>query len=414
MLVVRADASDLSDGRRLSRAFAWTLSALHGQFRQMAGERSGRALAERFNNYAVAAGWPISIAQDGVETHVPEDSSLIERGEVYAAALTLYLDLIAGEIGETSTGQALQRAYDRLPWEEREIGAQYLLRNVERAAALGHAFQSTRRDYYGLLRRMPLFATVSDDELDLLLSRLEPERHPAGKVIVHQGERGERFYVIRQGHIEVTQKDETGVTRSVNHLDRGGFFGEVALLRDAPRNATCRATVPTETLSLSRQDFDAIVRHRFSLRDKVDRSLARAELLRRLPLFAELDGLQIQRVAAQLQERKLDVGQVFIRQGELGDTFYIIESGRAVVFVSQDGLERVVAERGPGEYVGEIALLLAVPRTASVRTLEATQLLILGRTEFEQLVAEHLFIGRGLEQESSRRMIHLRRAVPQA
>jgi CRP-like cAMP-binding protein len=339
---------------------------------------------------------------------------LIERGEQYALALALFLDLVAQEIGERGTVRALQRAYDGLPWEEREIGAQYLYRHVKRAGALSQAFQATRRDYRGLLRRMPLFATMSDQEIDLLLARLKSERHPAGRTIIRQGDVGDRFYIVRRGHVEVTQRDDRGVTEIVNQLDRGDYFGEVALLRDAPRNATCRATIPTETLSLARHDFDRLVRERFALRDKVDRSLARAELLRRLPLFAELDGLQIQHVAAQLQEEELEPGAVFIRQGELGHTFYVIESGRVEVFVTSEGGERAIVQRGPGEYVGEIALLLEVPRTASVRTLEPTSLLVLQKGDFDRLVGEHLFISRGLEQQSSRRMIDLRRAVPQA
>jgi CRP-like cAMP-binding protein len=261
---------------------------------------------------------------------------------------------------------------------------------------------------------MPLFATMSDEDLELLLSRLRQECHPPGKAIVRQGEVGDRFYIVRRGHVEVTQRDEQGMTQVVNQLDRGDTFGEVALLRDQPRNATCRATVPTETLSLSRHDFETLVKSRYSLRDSLDQSLARAELLCRIPLFAELNGLQIQHVAAQLQQENWGAGEFFIRQGEVGETFYVIESGRVQVLVSSDGQERVITERGPGEYVGEIALLLEMPRTASVRTLEPTSLLALHKADFDRLVSEHLFISRGLEQETSRRMIDLRRAVPQA
>ena len=84
----------------------------------------------------------------------------------------------------------------------------------------------------------------------------------------------------------------------VDQLDRGDYFGELALLNDAPRNATCRATVPTELLSLSRIDFERLVKVRFALRDTVDHSIARAGLLRRVPLFADLDAHQIQLIAA--------------------------------------------------------------------------------------------------------------------
>ncbi len=321
---------------------------------------------------------------------------------------------MAQEVGEKLTVRALQRAYDGLPWEEREIGAQYLFREVDRAEALSREFQATCQDYQALLRRMPLFATMDEAEITLLCSRLREEHYSPRQVIIRQGERGDRFYIIKRGHVEVTVRDERGVSEVVNQLDRGDTFGELALLRDAPRNATCRATLPTEVLSLSRQDFDRLVKARFALREKVDRSIARTDLLRRMPLFAELDALQIQLMAAQLREETYEPGAIIIRQGEIGETFYVIESGRVQVSVAQDGEEKVVAERGPGEYVGEIALLLKVPRTATVRALTPTRVLALHKADFDRLVAEHLYVSRGLERETSRRMIDLRRVAPAA
>jgi cAMP-dependent protein kinase regulator len=252
---------------------------------------------------------------------------------------------------------------------------------------------------------------MSGEEIDLLVSRLRPESYPARATIIRQGDEGDSFYIVQRGHVEVTQRDARGVTEVVNQLDRGGYFGELALLHDAPRNATCRATVPTQTLVLSRQDFDDLVKSRFTLREKVDHTLERAAMLRRLPLFAELDGLQIQRMAAQMELEELEGGTVFIEQDRIGDKFYVVESGKLEVFVSQDGEERTVTQRGPGEYVGEIALLLEVPRTASVRTLEPTRLLVLRKEAFDQLVSKHLYVSRGLELESSRRMMRLRRVA---
>jgi CRP-like cAMP-binding protein len=404
-------ALDLSDQRRLQRAFAWTVAGVFGQFRETDGARHARVLAERFNNYALATGWRVSVVKGQVDDSLSADLSLIERGEIYTAALTLLLDLIAQEVGEQLTVRDLQRAYDALPWEEREIGAQYLFRDVKRAEALSREFQTTRQDYQALLQRMPLFATMDQAEIALLCSRLREEHYTPGQVIIRQGERGDRFYIIKRGHVEVTMRDERGVSEVVNQLDRGDYFGELALLRDAPRNATCRATLPTEVLSLSRQDFDRLVKARFALREKVDRSIAWADLLRRMPLFAELDALQIQLIAAQLREERYEPGAIIIRQEEIGETFYVIESGRVQVSVAQDGEERVIAERGPGEYVGEIALLLKVPRTATVRSLTPSHVLALHRADFDRLVAEHLYISRGLERETSRRMIDLRRAA---
>ncbi len=410
----RTATIDLDDGHRLQRAFSWTLEGLLRQAGEMAGEQQARLLAESFTRYTDAAHWPIELAVDEdalghVIDGVPEGTSLIERGQTYAAALNLLLDLVTRAIGARLTRRALQGAYDHLPWEEREIASQYLFAHVDRARALSREFEALHRDYAALVCRVPLFATMSREEIELLVARLRLERHPAGRRIIRQGERGDRFYIVRRGHVEVTQRDAAGVTRVVNQLDRGDYFGEVALLHDLPRNATCRATVPTETLALSRQDFDRLVRSRFAIHGKLNQSLARAELLRKLPLFSELDGLQIQQVAAQLQEQNLEAETVFIRQGEIGEEFYVIESGRVQVFVTENGQEQVVVERGPGEYVGEIALLLEVPRTASVRTLAPTRLLALSRQGFERLVHSQLQVSQRLERETSRRMIDLNR-----
>jgi putative peptide zinc metalloprotease protein len=404
----------LSDRCRLERAFGWTAASVFGHSRQIAGERHARLLAEQFNSFALAAGWRISLVQGRVDDATPAARSLIDQGARYADALSLLLDLVAREVGEKLTVRALQRAYDGLPWEEREIGAQYLFRDVERAEALSQEFRTTRQDHRGLLRRNPVFATMDGTEIDLLVSRLRVERYAPGQVIIRQGDAGDRLYIIKWGHVEVTQREERGVSEVVNQLGRGDYFGELALLHDAPRNATCRATVPTEALCLSRPDFDILVRARFSLREKVDRSIARADLLRRMPLFAELDAHQIQLIAAQLREEVYDPGAVIIRQGEIGETFYVIESGRVRVSVQEDGEEPVVAERGRGEYAGEIALLLDVPRTATVTAITAACVLTLHKCDFDRLVTEHLYVSRGLERDISRRMIDLQRVALEA
>lgn len=412
-------AVDLSDRRRLQRAFGWTATAVLAQFGQCAGERAGSDVVDRFNTYALAAGWRVHAARGEIEDSVPGNLGLIEQGQVYSFALNLLLDLVSQEMGRNLTVRALQRAYDGLPWEERELGNRYLFRDVDLAEALSREFQTTQQDYLSLLRRMPLFATMDEVEIELICSRLRLGQVAARQAIIRQGDRGDRFYIVRRGHVEVTQRDDRGVTEVVNQLDRGDCFGEVALLRDAPRNATCRATVPTEVLSLSRQDFDRLVKARFALREKVDRSIARADLLRRMPLFSEMDAQQVRLVAAQLLEEVYQPGAVIIRQGDIGETFYVIESGRVRVSVYRGAnaegrqvlQEKVVAERGPGEYVGEIALLLSVPRTAAVRALTETKMLVLHKDDFDRLVTKYLYVSRELEQETSRRMIDLRRAA---
>ena len=404
----------LSDQARLRRTFAWMASNLTVLVHEMGGERRAQQMLERFNTYALAAHWHINLLGSQVKDSLPDDLSLSEQGASYAAALNLLLDLMSQEVGERQSAQALRRFHDGLPWEEREIAGQYIFRQMERAAVINSAFQDTRRAYGGLLRLMPLFSSMSEEEISLLRARLRPERFAAGETIIRQDEPGDRFFIIKNGQIEISIRNDAGFSQVVNQLERGDYFGELALLNDSPRTATCRATIPTDCLSLSRRDFNQMVKAQFSLHEKVDSHLARLDLLRSIPLFAELDNRQMQQVATLFSEEHCPEGDTIIREGEIGDAFYIIENGRAQIYVSQNGHQQMLRQSGPGEYFGEIALLLDTPRTASVEALSPVDLLTMHKVDFDKFVSRNLYVSQALELESSRRMIHLRRTAPAA
>ena len=403
-----AAGASLNDAQRLEAAFAHTVAALGAAVRDLSGVREIRLLTERFNLYASTAGWQVRLTDDQIRTALPAEFSLAQRAEIYTAALNLFLDLAVARVGEKQLSQALGRAYDNLPWDEREIAADYLFPRVPRASVIGRQFQIMHQDHSALLRRVPLFADMDETEIDLLCSVLVLERYGPGRAIVREGEHGDKFYVIKQGHVEATQRDPRGIARVVGQLDPGSYLGELALLNDAPRAATCTATIPTEVLALRRADFERLVKRGLTLRTKVDRSLQRLALLRAVPLFAELDAQRMQLIAVYLREESYEPGAVIMRQGEPGDIFYVIQAGRVEVVVARGGAETVVDRFGPGEYVGEIALLQDVPRTATVRALTELRLLALDRKDFKRLIAADLTLSRGLERQAGRRLSGMR------
>jgi MFS family permease len=109
------------------------------------------------------------------------------------------------------------------------------------------------------------------------------------------------------------------------------------------------------------------------------------ELLRKLSIFAPLPAPQLERLASQLVAVDVSAGTDVIRQGEPGDRFYVIESGRFEVAV--DGVR--TGELGPADFFGEIALLRDFPRTATVKAVTDGRLQALGRHEFLDAVAGH-------------------------
>jgi MFS family permease len=108
-------------------------------------------------------------------------------------------------------------------------------------------------------------------------------------------------------------------------------------------------------------------------------------LLRSLPLFAELPAPAIEGLAAALTPMQLRAGAVLIRQGDPGDAYYAIAEGE--LDAVQDG--RLLRRCGRGEGVGEIALLRAIPRTATVVAHTAATVYELNREPFLTAVLGH-------------------------
>jgi CRP-like cAMP-binding protein len=116
------------------------------------------------------------------------------------------------------------------------------------------------------LAAVPALAPLGQSALDLLLPRLIKERYEPGEVIIRQGDRGDRFYIVRGGTAEVLD-ESSQPPRRLAVLSNGSYFGEIALLLDRPRVATMRALVEVTVWSLSRTDFDLVLGRYFNLTD---------------------------------------------------------------------------------------------------------------------------------------------------
>ncbi|TML45529.1 MAG: MFS transporter [Actinobacteria bacterium] len=105
-----------------------------------------------------------------------------------------------------------------------------------------------------LLRNIPIFAPLPPVTLEQLAAHLGHVRVAAGAVVFREGDSGDRFYVVERGEVTVEPQGRPPVT-----LSRGGYFGEIALLRDVPRTATVTARIDTELWALERDIFIAAV-----------------------------------------------------------------------------------------------------------------------------------------------------------
>lgn len=102
-------------------------------------------------------------------------------------------------------------------------------------------------------------------DIDAMALAVETDTFEKGTVIVRQGERGDAFYIIQSGSVDVFTR-ENGV-KPVASLEQGHFFGERALISEDVRQATCIATSDVKCLTLTREDF---VRMLGNLQDLID------------------------------------------------------------------------------------------------------------------------------------------------
>ncbi|HEX4607027.1 MAG TPA: ATP-binding cassette domain-containing protein [Urbifossiella sp.] len=149
------------------------------------------------------------------------------------------------------------------------------------------------------LRRSPVFAAILPDEQQKIADQLLVGVHPdqpvrpdhlgtgrvevfgAGEPIVKEGDPvGERskFYLVRRGRVDVLMSGPGGADHKLDEMGPGGYFGEVALLMNRPRNATVRAQTRVEVYTVDRTTFD---RFRDVSRPFIDRILT--NFLRRTP-----------------------------------------------------------------------------------------------------------------------------------
>lgn len=107
-----------------------------------------------------------------------------------------------------------------------------------------------------LIKRVPLFSSVSKAELAEVASIADEIDLPEGKVLIREGDTGREFFVLIEGTAQVERGG-----RKVAKLGPGDFFGEIALIAKTPRNATITTTSPVRALVITDRAFRSLLDH---------------------------------------------------------------------------------------------------------------------------------------------------------
>jgi sigma-B regulation protein RsbU (phosphoserine phosphatase) len=172
-----------------------------------------------------------------------------------------------------------------------------------------------------VINQVPLFSTLPSAELDMLAAALKEVDYPPKKILFREGDRGDKFYIVVSGGIEIIKAMGSTNERLLAIRGRGEFIGEMSLLnRDGLRTASARTHEATQVLEMSRSSFDDLLQREPSIAYEMLRVLssrlreAHNESIKELKeknrklteAYANLKAAQQQIIEKEIMERELE------------------------------------------------------------------------------------------------------------
>ncbi|KAI5300659.1 hypothetical protein KEM55_005915 [Ascosphaera atra] len=236
-----------------------------------------------------------------------------------------------------------------------------------------------------------LFRNLDEEQMRTVLDALVEKPIPAkGIKIIAQGDVGDFFYVIESGLFDVykhqsgsVQSGKGGLGQKVATLKEGEFFGELALMYNAPRSASVVSADAKSTLWA----LDRVTFRRILMDSAFQRRRMYEAFLEEVPILEPLKSYERSKVADALRTVKFNPGETIINEGEPGDRFYLLEAGTANAYKSVlPEEEQPVMRYRRGDYFGELALLEDRPRQATVIAESEVKVAMLDRDGFQRLL----------------------------
>jgi CRP-like cAMP-binding protein len=193
-------------------------------------------------------------------------------------------------------------------------------------------------------------------------------------------------------------------------LSDGTFFGEMALLSDAPRAASVICTEETMLFVISRELLADMTAHYPSVAEVMRRfhkNRLIANLLKTSPIFAPFSTSDKKLLVEKFMSRQVEAGTTFLTRDKPGDGLYVVLSGRCdVIDLNDVGAEFVIAELKEGDVFGEMSMLWNQETCATVRASSQCTVLRLPRAQFSEVIMTHPQILETLSTLSDQRHQH--------
>ena len=236
-----------------------------------------------------------------------------------------------------------------------------------------------------ILKKNVLFQHLDEQQLLTVQNAMVLVEKEDNDIIIQQGDDGDNFYILERGNVNVflnsksksskpnvessqtkkakEVKDEGENNNALNEkndevdetpittYEDGDSFGELAIMYNAPRAATCVAEGKVRLWALDRVSFKIIL-----MQTTIEKRNKYKQFLQQVSLLSEMTEYELLTIADALQEEFFETGDTICKEGEKGDKFYIIKEGTATCLKTNKatGEEIQVASLSNGSYFGEV------------------------------------------------------------
>jgi CRP-like cAMP-binding protein len=278
------------------------------------------------------------------------------------------------------------------------------------------------------------FSACRDVERRAIFKAMRPQKVKAGDAVFRQGETGDAMHLIVEGILWVRSEQENGRTFDIAKLNPGEVFGEMSCLDPAPRSASVIAETDALIYVLNRATLELLMQRAVGaaiafmdglsgvlttrLRETDDRLKAatlgesnaqpsavvdascipepskgtpykRSLNLRKIESLTKFSDEELKVLARVAPPMVFKDGEYLCREGDQGDALYIIGGGKVEVVKIIGNEPKHLADLQTGAFVGQLALLDDVPRSASIRAKGDAGVLTVARVDFRRLLDAH-------------------------
>eukprot|EP00123_Amoebidium_parasiticum_P006924 comp17751_c1_seq1/m.17748 comp17751_c1_seq1/g.17748 ORF comp17751_c1_seq1/g.17748 comp17751_c1_seq1/m.17748 type:complete len:642 (-) comp17751_c1_seq1:249-2174(-) len=269
------------------------------------------------------------------------------------------------------------------------------------------------------LEEGPFAFYLDEKELTAFAKIFKRSKLKQGEVLVKQGDDATDFYVVEEGELSVEIEKPGGNAFLGKKVD-GDMIGEKVLTMewDAPykRTASVVAIQKTKVMSCTRKDLHSFLKKQKQVREVMERVVtSKTTTLKSLSLLegAVLSDLQIDRLGTLFRHRIIPQGSVIFQEGQFGSEMFVVSQGNVEIATTKKddpGQRVVLATFGPGQFFGELALAMNMPRSATAVATEKTLVLSLEKGDLLRFLTVAPDLQKAFDKQVAKRITnYLRR-----